>query len=113
MPLHLRRRCDIWPDKGWPRNQYEVITDSGYTVGTILQPGNWSNDDWEWHINGDLVAYHVTATGRAATVEEAKHAVASGWRKWLAIKDLEETTHKPVFGTQRDEETRRRLRLPL
>ena len=90
MPLHLRRRCDIWPDKGWPRNQYEVITDSGYTVGTILQPGNWSNDDWEWHINGDLVAYHVTATGRAATVEEAKHAVAHGWRKWLAIKGFDE-----------------------
>ena len=62
MSLHLRRRRDIWPDKGWPADHYEVITDSGDSIGTILQAGNWHNGTHAWHINGDHVGHDVNAT---------------------------------------------------
>ena len=113
MPLHLRRYQDLWPDQGWGTDQYAIINEEGYTIGTIQRPGNaGSTDPWSWHINGEVVARDVSANGHAPDIETAKKRLAENWRTWLQKHKLGED-HQPQYGRRLSLEDRRRLMLPV
>lgn len=93
MPLFLRRRDTKF-------EAYLVVNAEGYKVGVILNVSHRVAEpapQWEWHINGEIVAQLVNASGQAHSLDEAKAELARNWRRWLELKGLPED-HRPMFG---------------
>jgi hypothetical protein len=63
------------------RNYFDVIS-GGHVIGKIFPP---HEHPWMWVITGAFVAPTVPWTGFAVTLSEAETALATHWRRWLAL----------------------------